>query len=73
MGAQIPFPRFQIAILAFSWAKHALLVTTGFVDFGGLALSLLFVFVTSDYVRMLAVPTTLPFWGSRSIAFTSTS
>jgi hypothetical protein len=60
-GLLLTVPRFQIAILAYSLAMHAVLATIGFVDFGALALSLLFVFVPSAYVRMLAVPATLPF------------
>jgi hypothetical protein len=64
-GLLLTVPRFQLAILAFSLTMHAALALVGFVDFGTLALSLLFAFVPSDYVRMLTVPATLPFSGLR--------
>ncbi len=60
-GLLLTVPRFQVAILPFSLTMHAALALVGFVDFGALALSLLFVFVPPDYVRMLTVPATLPF------------
>lgn len=62
-GLLLTVPRFQLAILAFSLTMHASLALVGFVDFGSLALSLMFVFVPSDYVRMLTAPATLPFSG----------
>ena len=52
-GLLLTIPRLQAPLLAFSWAMHATLGLIGFVDFGALALSLLFTFVPRPYLDLL--------------------
>lgn len=52
-GPLLALPRLQAPLLAFSWAMHATLALIGFVDFGALALSLLFTFVPPPYLELL--------------------
>ncbi|MGH7528124.1 MAG: hypothetical protein ACREMX_15625 [Gemmatimonadales bacterium] len=53
-GPLLAIPRLQAPLLAFSWAMHATLALIGFVDFGALALSLLFTFVPRPYLDLLS-------------------
>ena len=48
-GLLLAIPRLQAPVLAFSWTMHATLALIGFVDFGALALALLFTFVPQPY------------------------
>jgi hypothetical protein len=52
-GPLLAIPRLQAPLLAFSWTMHATLALIGFVDFGALALSLLFTFVPPPYLNLL--------------------
>jgi hypothetical protein len=52
-GPLLAIPRLQAPLLAFSWTMHATLALIGFVDFGALALSLLFTFVPPSYLNLL--------------------
>jgi hypothetical protein len=56
-------PRFQVVMVPFSLAMHAILAVVGFVDFGTLAFALLFTFVPADYYQMLNRPVNLRFSG----------
>ena len=56
-------PRYQAVMVPFSLAMHAVLATVGFVDFGALALSLLFTFVPSNYYQVLTTHANLRFSG----------
>ena len=56
-------PRYQAVMVPFSLAMHAVLATVGFVDFGALALSLLFTFVPSSYYQVLTTHANLRFSG----------
>ena len=60
-GALLALPRLQAPVLAFSWAMHASLALIGFVDFGGLALALLFTFVPGPWLELLGRPARVPF------------
>lgn len=55
-GLLLAIPRFQAPVLAFSWAMHTTLSFIGFVDFGALALALLFTFVPPAYQNLTAGP-----------------
>lgn len=59
-GILLAVPRFQAAVLAFSWAMHATLALVSFVDFGALALALLFTFVPRPWFDQLNRPVHLP-------------
>lgn len=52
-GLLLSVPRLQAAIIAFSLTMHAALALIGFVDFGALAVALLFTFVPASQVRQL--------------------
>ncbi|CAJ1582955.1 hypothetical protein [[Mycobacterium] wendilense] len=52
-GLLLTVPRLQAGILAISLAMHATLALVGFVDFGALAVALLFSFVPPAYLRVL--------------------
>lgn len=52
-GVLLSVPRLQAAILAFSLTMHAALALIGFVDFGALAVALLFTFVPASHVQVL--------------------
>ncbi|GAA2564616.1 hypothetical protein [Mycolicibacterium diernhoferi] len=55
-GLLLSVPRLQAGILAFSLTMHAALALIGFVDFGALALALLFTFVPADHLPRLSAP-----------------
>ncbi|MBA3260031.1 MAG: hypothetical protein H0T68_11280 [Gemmatimonadales bacterium] len=59
-GPLLAVPRLQLPVLAFSWAMHATLALIGFVDFGALALALLFTFVPRPYRDLLLTRLRLP-------------
>lgn len=52
-GLLLALPRLQAPLLAFSWMMHATLSLIGFVDFGSLALALLFTFIPPPYLNLL--------------------
>jgi hypothetical protein len=52
-GLLLTVPRLQAAVLALSLTMHALLMLIGFVDFGALAVALLFAFVPAGYQQVL--------------------
>jgi hypothetical protein len=62
-GPLLAISRFQPPLLAFSWTMHATLTLVGFVDFGALALSLLFTFVPRPYLDLLSGRLRLPVVG----------
>jgi hypothetical protein len=51
-GLLLAVPGLQLPVLVFSWTMHASLALVGFVDFGSLALALLFTFVPPAYAAM---------------------
>jgi hypothetical protein len=59
-GLLLAIPRFQAPVLAFSWTMHATLALINFVDFGALALALLFTFVPRPYRDTLSDSLRLP-------------
>jgi hypothetical protein len=59
-GLLLAIPRLQAPVLAFSWTMHATLALIGFVDFGALALALLFTFVPQPYRDTLSDSLRLP-------------
>jgi hypothetical protein len=59
-GVLLAVPWFQAPVLAFSWAMHATLALIGFVDFGALALALLFSFVPRPYRDLVVGRLRLP-------------
>jgi hypothetical protein len=62
-GLLLLVPRFQGPLLAFSWTMHATLSLIGLVNFGSLALALLFTFLPPRYVALLQRPVRLPVIG----------
>ena len=62
-GLLLTVPRLQAAMLLFSWVMHATLALVSFVDFGALALALLFVFVPRPWFTILNQPVRLPVAG----------
>lgn len=58
-GPLLAVPAAQAPILAFSWAMHATLALIGFVDFGALALTLLFTFVPREWADPIRTPVRL--------------
>ena len=62
-GPLLAIPRFQLPLLAFSWAMHSTLSLIGFVDFGALALSLLLTFVPRPYLDRLNARLRVPVLG----------
>lgn len=52
-GLLLTVPRLQAGILAFSLTMHAALALIGFVDFGAMAVALLFTFVPTSHLRLL--------------------
>jgi len=62
-GPMLAVPRLQAPLLAFSWTMHATLALIGFVDFGALALALLFTFVPRPYLDMLTTRVRVPVIG----------
>jgi hypothetical protein len=52
-GLLLTVPRLQPGILAFSLTMHAALALVGFVDFGALAVALLFTFVPASHLQLL--------------------
>ncbi|KAA0112833.1 hypothetical protein [Mycolicibacterium sp. P9-22] len=52
-GLLLTVPRLQAGILAFSLTMHAALALIGFVDFGALAVALLFTFVPASHLQLL--------------------
>lgn len=65
-GLLLAVPSVQGPVLAFSWAMHASLSLIGFIDFGALALALLFTFVPDSYLDLMTGPLRVPF-AARSI------
>jgi hypothetical protein len=59
-GPLLAVPRLQLPVVAFSWSMHASLALVNFVDFGGLALALLYNFVPPAYQAVLAERVRLP-------------
>ncbi len=55
-GLLLSVPRLQASILVFSLTMHAALALIGFVDFGALAVALLFTFVPASHVQLLTAP-----------------
>lgn len=55
-GLLLCIPRLQASILVFSLTMHAALALIGFVDFGALAVALLFTFVPASHVQLLTAP-----------------
>ncbi|MEB3321284.1 MAG: hypothetical protein VKI81_00485 [Synechococcaceae cyanobacterium] len=53
-GLLLLFPRTQGWMLAAAWIAHGSLALIGFVDFGSLALAMLFVFLPPAYARVVA-------------------
>lgn len=53
-GLLLSVPRLQAGILAFSLTMHATLALIGFVDFGAMAVALLFTFVPASHFQLLA-------------------
>jgi hypothetical protein len=51
-GLLLAVPKAQGPVLAFSWIMHTMLSFIGFVDFGALALALLFTFVPTRYQEL---------------------
>lgn len=62
-GLLLAVPRFQAAVLPVSWIMHAMLAPINFVDFGSLALALLFTFVPRPWFDLLNSPVRLPIVG----------
>ncbi|WP_395311692.1 hypothetical protein V4U86_13455 [Mycobacterium sp. AMU20-3851] len=62
-GLLLSVPRLQAGILAFSLTMHAALALIGFVDFGALAVALLFTFAPADHVQRLSAPRLLGYAG----------
>lgn len=62
-GPLLAVPGLQAPVLAFSWTMHATLALIGFVDFGALALALLFTFVPRPYRDLLLARLRLPLVG----------
>jgi hypothetical protein len=62
-GLLLAVPRFQAAMLAFSWTMHAMLAPINFVDFGALVFALLFTFVPRPWFDLLNGPVRLPIVG----------
>lgn len=58
-GPLLLVPRAQLAVVAFSWGMHASLALVSFVDFGSLALALLFTFVPNNYQHLIGAPVTV--------------
>lgn len=52
-GLLLTVPRLQASIVAFSLTMHAALALIGFVDFGALAVALLFTFVPASHLQLL--------------------
>lgn len=52
-GLLLTVPRLQAGIVAFSLTMHAALALIGFVDFGALAVALLFTFVPASHLQLL--------------------
>lgn len=59
-GLLLLVPPLQLPVLLFSWTMHATLALIGFVDFGSLALALLFTFVPAAYQKLMGGPLRLP-------------
>ena len=59
-GLLLGVPRLQWPIIAFSLVMHSAFALIGFVDFGALALALLFTFVPPAYYELLNRPVELP-------------
>jgi hypothetical protein len=61
-GLFLAVPQLQAPVVAFSWMMHSTLVLIGFVDFGALALALLYTFVPPPYLdrlnRQVRIPVT---------------
>ena len=62
-GLSLAFPRFQLPLLVFSWGMHASLALIGFVDFGALALALLFTFIPQPYLDLMQNRVRVPILG----------
>lgn len=58
-GLLLAVPKAQGPVLAFSWTMHTMLSFIGFVDFGALALALLFTFVPRRYQELAREPATV--------------
>lgn len=55
-GLLLMVPRAQAPVVAFSWLMHTMLSFIGFIDFGALALALLFTFVPARYQELASGP-----------------
>lgn len=64
-GPLLAIQKFQAPILLFSWMMHSTLSLVGFVDFGSLALSLIFAFLPPPYFPLLNSRVNLRFLGLR--------
>jgi hypothetical protein len=62
-GLLLAVPRLQAPVVAFSWMMHSTLVLIGFVDFGALALALLYTFVPRPYLDLLNQQVRIPVTG----------
>jgi hypothetical protein len=62
-GLLLAVPRLQAPVVAFSWLMHSTLVLIGFVDFGALALALLYTFVPRPYLDLLNQRVRVPITG----------
>jgi hypothetical protein len=63
-GVLLAFPWLQAPLLAFSGIMHATLALIGFVDFGALAVALLYAFVPRPYAALIDSGVRLPLVGS---------
>jgi len=55
-GLLLAFPRAQAPVVAFSWMMHTMLSFIGFIDFGALALAMLFTFLPVHYQELAGGP-----------------
>ena len=62
-GPLLAVPRLQPLLLALSWTMHATLALIGFVDFGAVALALLFTFVPQPYSDLVVARLRVPVVG----------
>lgn len=59
-GPMLAVPALQLPVMVFSWAMHASLALINFVDFGSLALALLFTFVPPAYQELVGERVRVP-------------
>nr|WP_313774670.1 hypothetical protein [Mycobacterium sp.] len=68
-GLLLTVPRLQAGILAFSVTMHATLALIGFVDFGAMAVALLFTFVPASHFHLLTAGRARRVFGYAGICF----